>query len=161
VWQFPGKTFWSGKCFSSPCSLLSSFKVELAWHFCPVPKNLQSVTHSFKDRKTFSWWVQKHLKPFAIKSARKIPLTLDEESSLSELHLPSSHKGRVFPYGDTKCTIVGTRDCYSRFLCSYLQWIRQMHILASKPQSDNLNSLDFDKEFTLLWSEKYTGTHSL
>jgi hypothetical protein len=33
--------------------------------------------------------VQNHLKPFAVQSDRKSPVTLDEEISLPELHLPS------------------------------------------------------------------------
>jgi hypothetical protein len=35
-----------------------------------------------EDRKTFSEWAQKHLKPFAVKSARNTPLTLDEATTL-------------------------------------------------------------------------------
>jgi hypothetical protein len=42
-----------------------------------------------EDRKWFYWWVQKHLKPFAVQLARKCPITLNEEISLTELHLPS------------------------------------------------------------------------
>jgi hypothetical protein len=42
-----------------------------------------------EDRKSFSWGVQKHLQPFAVPSAKKTPLTINEATSLSELHLPS------------------------------------------------------------------------
>jgi hypothetical protein len=42
-----------------------------------------------EDRKCFYWWVQKHFNPFAVQSASKSQITLNEEVSLWELHLPS------------------------------------------------------------------------
>jgi hypothetical protein len=72
----------------------------------------------------------KHLKLLAVKSARKTPSTLDEATSLSELHLPSFE--RVFPYVDAKCTTVGIRGCYSSLLCSYPQQNTQTHTLTGK-----------------------------
>jgi hypothetical protein len=42
-----------------------------------------------EDRKCFYWWVQKHLKSFAVQSARKSQIRLNEEISLPELCLPS------------------------------------------------------------------------
>jgi hypothetical protein len=41
-----------------------------------------------EDRKCFYWWVQNHLKPFAVPLARKSQITLNEEISLPELHHP-------------------------------------------------------------------------
>ena len=54
VWQFPGKNFWSGNCFSPPCSLLRSIKLQLPWHFCHVPNFSQSRPQALKDRKAFT-----------------------------------------------------------------------------------------------------------
>jgi hypothetical protein len=99
-----------------------------------------------EDRKAFSLWVQKHLKPFAVKSSRKTPLTLDEAKFLSELHLPSC--GRVWPHVDTKCHTVRTRVCYFWLLCSELQQKMQMHTLASK-------TLKVTNEFTSSWQRNY------
>jgi hypothetical protein len=42
-----------------------------------------------ENRMCFYWLVQKHIKPFAVQSARKSQITLNEKISLSELHLPS------------------------------------------------------------------------
>jgi hypothetical protein len=42
-----------------------------------------------EDRKCFHWWVQKHLKPFAVQWARKSQITLKEDICLRELHLLS------------------------------------------------------------------------
>jgi hypothetical protein len=158
VWQFPCKIFWSGDCFSPPCSLLSSFKVELAWHFCHIPKYSQSGTHTLEDRKDFTWWVQKHLWPFTGKSARKIPLNLGEATSFSQLHLSSC--GRVFPYVDAKCHTVRTRGCFlgfcvpnfnktskrTRWLARAWKWLYEFTSCLQR---------------TSLWSEKYTGTYML
>jgi hypothetical protein len=41
----------------------------------------------FGEQEVFYWGVQKHLKLFAMQSARKSPITLDEVISLTELHL--------------------------------------------------------------------------
>jgi hypothetical protein len=42
-----------------------------------------------EDRKCFYLWVEKHLKPFAVQSARKSEMVLKEEISLPELHFQS------------------------------------------------------------------------
>jgi hypothetical protein len=80
---------WSEHGFSPPCSLVSLFKVELGWHFSPVPKISQSGTHSLDLRKCSLWWVQNCLNPIALPSARRTPFTLEEAISLWEQHLPS------------------------------------------------------------------------
>jgi hypothetical protein len=58
------------------------------WHSSPVSYKYQYEKCTL-EKKGFYCWVQKHLKPFAVQSARKSPITLDEEISLPELHLPS------------------------------------------------------------------------
>jgi hypothetical protein len=64
------------------------FKVQLRWHSSPVPQIYLSGSYILEYKKCFYWWVQKHLKPFAVQSARKSPITLNEEISLPDLHLP-------------------------------------------------------------------------
>jgi hypothetical protein len=65
------------------------FKVQLRWHSSPLPYNYQSRSCISEDRKCFYWWVEKHLKPFAVVSAMKSQITLKEEISLLEIHLPT------------------------------------------------------------------------
>jgi hypothetical protein len=72
-WQYTGKTFWIGYCFSAPFSLHSSFKVELPRNFSHVPKYSQSGTHSLEDRKAFMWWVQKHLNALKLNQLGNLP----------------------------------------------------------------------------------------
>jgi hypothetical protein len=50
-----------------------------------------------EDRKCFYWWVQEHLKHFEVQSARKSPITVDEEIFLYQnyishhwVHIPLS-----------------------------------------------------------------------
>jgi hypothetical protein len=59
VWQFPGKNVWSGDCFSPPCSLLRSFKVQIGMTFLSCSNYSQFGTHTLEDRKAFTWWVHK------------------------------------------------------------------------------------------------------
>jgi hypothetical protein len=98
--------------------------------FLSCSKELPVWDPLFGGHEDFLMVGTKSLHAIAIKSARKTPLNLDEATSLSELHLPS--RGRVFPYLDAKCPTVGTRSCYSRLLCSYLQQNIEMHTLAGK-----------------------------
>jgi hypothetical protein len=60
--------------------------------------------------------MQKHLKPFAVPSAKKNPLTFDEAISLPELYLPSC--GSIFPYVDAKYSTLGPRELLFQALCS-------------------------------------------
>jgi hypothetical protein len=79
---------------------------------------------------SFSGSENKHLKAFAVLSARKTPSTLDEAISLPELHLPSC--GRIFPQVTQNTAHWEPGDCVSRLLCSYLHQNMQTHTLAGK-----------------------------
>jgi hypothetical protein len=156
VWQYPGKSFWIGYCFSAPCSLLISFKVEVAWHFSHVPKYSQSGTQNLEERKAFTWRVQKHLKPFPIKSARNTPYTLDGTTSFSELHLPSGGRGRQMSHSEWE---PGAVFWASVFLTSRKH--AKAHTDCQEPQGDHTNSLPLDTEIPSLSSQEYTRTHTL
>jgi hypothetical protein len=65
-----------------------------------------------------------------VPSVRITPLTLEKSISLPELHLPSC--GMIFPYVRSKYSTLGTRNCYSRLLCSLLHQNTQTHTLAGK-----------------------------
>jgi hypothetical protein len=133
---------------------------QLAWHFCHVPKYSQSGTHSLEDRKTFTWWVQKHLKPTEGKSARKTPLTLDEATSFSELHLPSC--GRRFLYVDPKCHTVRTGGCFPAFCVPIFNrtWKRTYWLAGARRWPLELTSSRHSNYFNLIW-EIHRHTHTI
>jgi hypothetical protein len=126
--------------------------------FLSCSKDLPIWNTQFGGQEGFSWHVQKHLKPFAVKSARKTPLTWMRP-------LPSQYyiSHHVWGY-----SLVWTQNVTqwepgllfhaSEFLTSTKH--TNAHTGRQKPQGDHMNSLPVDKEITSLWSEKHTGTNT-
>jgi hypothetical protein len=89
----------------------------------------------FGGQEVFLVVTQKHLKLFAVPSARKTPLTLEEAISLPEQHLPSCRM--IFPYVNAKYSTMSNRGLlFQAFVLLTSSKHTNPHTGWQKPQSD-------------------------